>query len=71
MVVVCFRARPGEEYYNSRPSGSLSPKRELEDFATGLRVERLAQATSLVLNDLFSRSGEICSPKRGRDETSA
>ena len=53
MVVDCFRTRPGEEYCNSRPSGSLSPKRELQDFATGLGVEHLAQATCLVLSDLF------------------
>jgi len=71
MVVDCFRARPGEEYCNSCPSGSLSPKRELQGFATGLGAEHLAQATRLVLSDLFCCSGETCSPKRGRDKTCA
>jgi len=52
MVVVCSRARPGEGYWNSRPSGSPSPKRELQGFITGLGFEHLAQATILVLERL-------------------
>ena len=48
-----FRARPGEEYCNSRPSGSFSPKRELQGFTTGIRVEHLAQVT----NWIFERLG--------------
>jgi len=71
MGVECFRARPGEEYCNSRPSGSLSPKRELQGCTIGLGVEHLAQAIGLVLSDLLTRSSEACSPKRGRDETCA
>ena len=47
----------------------FSPKRELQNFATGLRVEHFAQANFLELSDLVSRSSEIGSPKRGRDET--
>jgi len=43
-----FRTRPGEEYCNSRPSGLLSPKRELQNFTIGLGVEHLAQATDSV-----------------------
>ncbi|QCD89484.1 hypothetical protein DEO72_LG4g429 [Vigna unguiculata] len=45
-------ARPGEGYWNSRPSGSPSPKRELQGFITGLGFEHLAQATILVLERL-------------------
>jgi len=52
MVVVCSRARPREGYCNSRPSGSPSPKQELQGFITGLGVERVAQATILVLERL-------------------
>ena len=37
-----FRARIMEKYCNSRPSKALSPKRELQRFATGLGVEHLA-----------------------------
>jgi len=47
-----FRTRPGEEYCNSRPSGSFSPKRELQSFTTGLGVEHLAQATDSVFYQL-------------------
>jgi len=49
MVVVCSRTRPEEGYCNSRPSGSPSPKRELQGFIIGLGVEHLAQATVLVV----------------------
>ena len=52
MVVVCSRARPEEGYCNPCPSGSPSPKRELQCFITGLGVEHLAQATVLALERL-------------------
>jgi len=47
-----FRARPGEEYCNSRPSGSFSPKRELQGFIIGLGVEHLSQVIDLVFERL-------------------
>jgi len=66
----CFCARTVEKYYNTRLSETLSPKRELQKFATGLGVEHLAQATRLVLSNVSSHSGEDGSPKRGCDESS-
>jgi len=65
----CFRARTVEKYCNTRPSETLSPKGELQKFATGLMVEHLAQTTRLVLSDVSSRLGEDGSHKRGRDES--
>jgi len=47
-----FRARPEEEYCNSRSSGSFSPRRELQGFTTSLGVEHLAQATDSVFERL-------------------
>jgi len=64
-----FCARTVEKNCNSFPSEALSPKRELQKFAIGLGVEHLAQVTRLVLSDVFSRSGENGSPKRGRDKS--
>jgi len=63
-----FRACAGEEYCKFRPSGSLSPRRELQNFGSEFDSRSSLRRPELVLNDLVSRSGERYSPERGRDE---
>jgi len=46
------RTKLGQEYCISRQSGLISPKRELQGFTTGIRVEHLAQATDWIFERL-------------------
>ncbi|QCE02883.1 hypothetical protein DEO72_LG8g899 [Vigna unguiculata] len=51
-----------------RPSESISPKRELQNFVSVLGSRCSLRRPVLVLSDRDSRLGESGSPKRGHDE---
>jgi len=53
----------------SRPSDSISPKRELQSLIFGSGARYSPRRPWMGLSDLVSHSGERHSPKRGREET--
>jgi len=55
--------------YKFRPSDTLSPRRELQEFNQGFGSSNSLRRPELVLSDLVSRSVEKHSPKRGREVT--
>jgi len=51
-----------------RPSDSLSPRRELQEFIQGLGSSISLRRPRFGLSETKSRSGKSGSPKRGREE---